>query len=140
MNSLDAPTLRYGPSRRIAIAAAILAGAAAVEALLADAATGRLLLTVTAIVLAAIATVDTVFSPRLTATAAGVAVFAPSQRARLRWDEIDSIRVDEHTHRGLAARTLEIESGDLLIVLSRRSLGRDPREALAELTGLREWR
>jgi hypothetical protein len=140
MNSSDGLVLRYGPSRRLAIAFAVLAGAAAIAALLADAATGRLLLSCAAVVLAAVAAIDIVFSPRLTATAAGLAVFAPTQRTRLRWDEVDELRVDEHSHRGLAARTLEIESGDLLVVLSRRSLGCDPRDALAQLIQLRDAR
>jgi hypothetical protein len=121
----------------MAVALALVAAAAAIEAYFVGPATGRLLLTCAAVVLGAIASVDLVFSPRLTATSTGLAVFAPNQRLRLRWAEIDSVRVDERSHRGLATRALEIESGDLLIVLSKRSLGRDPRDVATELGRLR---
>jgi apolipoprotein N-acyltransferase len=136
MTSADAPIYRYRPAGWMAGALLAVAVIAAVEAYLTDAATGRLLLVVAAVVLAAIAAVDLIFSPRLTATPAGIAVFTPTVRTRLRWDEVDVLRVDEHTHRGIAARTLEIESGERLIVLSKRSLGRDPRDVLTELDGL----
>ena len=137
MTAADAGVRRYGPSRPVAAFVALIATAAAVEAYLAGAATGRLLLSATAAVLVVIAGIDLVFTPRLTATAAGIAVFTPGQRIRLRWDEIDELRVDEHSHRGLANRALEIESDGRLIVLSKRSLGRDPRDVYAELVQLR---
>jgi hypothetical protein len=140
MSLVDAPVYRYRPAGWMATTLLVIAVAAAVDGYLADAATGRLLLVIAAFVLAAIAAGDLIFSPRLTATSAGIAVFTPTVRTRLRWDEVDVVRVDEHTHRGLAARTLEIESGDLLIVLSKRSLGRDPRDVLAELNGLQPAR
>jgi hypothetical protein len=136
MKSGDAPIYRYRPAGWMAGAAIAVAVVTAGAAYLAGAATGRLLLSIAAFVLAVLAAVDLIFSPRLTATAAGIAVFTPTVRTRLRWDEVDAIRVDEHTHRGLAARALEIESGELLIVLSQRSLGRDPRDVIAELDEL----
>jgi apolipoprotein N-acyltransferase len=140
MTSAEAPIFRYRPAAWLAGTFIAVAVVAAVEAYLADAATGRLLLVTAAFVLAAIGALDLIFSPRLTATPAGIAIFTPTVRTRLRWDEVDSIRVDEHAHRGIAARTLEIESGERLIVLSKRSLGRDPREVLTELDGLQPAR
>jgi hypothetical protein len=140
MTSAERRIRRYGPSRPIAVLVALVAAAAVVEAYLSDAATGRLLFTATAAVLVVVAGIDLVFTPRLTATAAGIAVFTPTLRIRLRWNEIDEIRVDEHSHRGLANRALEIESDGRLIVFSKRSLGRDPRDVLAELVELAELR
>jgi hypothetical protein len=137
MNVTDPPTYRYSPSRRIAIALLVVAVLAAIEAIVATAATGRLVLGCAAVVLAAIAVTDLVFTPRLRASDTGIAVFTPSVRARLRWSEIDILRVDERSHRGLATRALEIEADERLIVLSRRSLGRDPRDVYAELAELR---
>jgi hypothetical protein len=133
----DGVVLRYGPSRRIAGLLAVGAAAAAVASYFATDATGRLLLGCAAIVLAAIAGVDVLFSPRLTATTAGVAVFAPGVRVRWRWDEVSSIKVDERNRRGLTTRTLEIESGDQLIVLSKRSLNADPQTVYADVSELR---
>jgi hypothetical protein len=142
----DTTTYRYQPSRRMAGLIALAAIAATVEAIRADgtsagagsnAAAGRLLLGIVALVLAAIAVSDVVFAPRLTATFAGLAVFAPSARARLRWSEIDSIRVDTNSHLGLRNSTLEIEAGDRLIVLTRRGLGCDPETVATQLSTLR---
>jgi hypothetical protein len=133
----ESRTYRYGPSRPIAGAFAVGAIASVIEAIVADGATGRLLLGCTAFVLAALAISDLVFAPRLTASETGIAIFAPSTRARLGWAEVDLLRVDERSHLGLASRSLEIEAGDRLIVLSRRVLGRDPSEVCAELTELR---
>jgi len=137
MNSHDEVILRYGPSRRMVALFALGAAGAAIAGYFADATTGRLLLSCAAIVLAAIAAVDLVFSPRLTATPAGVAIFAPGVRVRWRWDEVSSLRVDERSHRGLMTRTLEIESNDRLIVLSKRSLNADPATVHADVTKLR---
>jgi hypothetical protein len=127
----------YGPSRPMAltlgVAAVLAAGAAAVT----SAATGRLLLVIAAIVLAAVAGTDLVFAPRLSASGHGLRIISPTLRVSLGWDEVDSITVDERSRHGLANRTLEIESGERLIVLSRRSLGRDPRDVYAELVQLR---
>jgi hypothetical protein len=135
--SADGAILRYGPSRRIAGSLAVGAAAAAIACYFAGDATGRLLLGCAAIVLAAIAGVDVLFSPRLTATTTGVAVFAPGVRVRWRWDQVSSIQVDERNRRGLTTRTLEIESGDHLIVLSKRSLNADPATVYADVSKLR---
>jgi hypothetical protein len=127
----------YGPSRPMALALATGAVLAAGAAALTSAATGRLLLIIAAIVLAAVAGTDLAFAPRLRASGGGLRIVSPTLRVTLRWDEVDSITVDERSRHGLASRTLEIESGERLIVLSGRSLGRDPRDVYAELTRLR---
>jgi hypothetical protein len=131
---------RFGPSRPIAgliFAAALLTAGAAIFS---DDRGGRLFLGCVAVALVAIAATDLMFWPRLSAGPTGLAVFAPSVRARLTWAEIDTVRVDERSHLGLASRALEIEAGPRLIVLSRWGLGRDPREVLAELQELRPTR
>ena len=127
----------YGPSRPMALAAATAAVLAAAAAVVTSAATGRLLLIIAAIVLAGVAGTDLVFTPRLRASGRGLRILSPTLRVSLGWDEVDSIKVDERSRHGLANRTLEIESGERLIVLSGRSLGRDPRDVYAELVRLR---
>ena len=110
---------------------------AALAAVATNAITGRLILIGAAIILAAVAGTDLFFVPRLSATERELQVISPTMRVTLGWGEIDAIRVDERSRRGLATRTLEIESGERLIVLSKRSLGRDPREVHTELARLR---
>jgi Bacterial PH domain len=127
----------YGPSRPMALALATGAVVAAGAAIATSAATGRLLLIIAAVVLAAVAGTDLVFAPRLRASERGLRISSPTLRVTLGWDEVDSITVDERSRHGLANRTLEIESGERLIVLSGRSLGRDPRDVYAELVRLR---
>jgi hypothetical protein len=131
------PIRRFGPSRAIAGLIAFAGAVSAVAAVLNSDPGGRLFLACVTIALLAIAASDLVFSPRLTAGPTGLAIFAPMTRTSLSWAEIDSITVDERTHLGLASRALEIESGDLLVVLSRRRLGMDPREVLTQLEAVR---
>lgn len=124
------PSVRFGPDRRIT--AVFLAGAvvAAVSGWATSDGPGRLLAVGVAVVLIAYAVTDLLFSPRLRADAAGVVIRTPSVRAVLRWADVDRVEVDERSRFGLASRTLEIDAGTTLVVLSRRALGTDPREAL----------
>jgi len=116
----------FGPSRAVAWLIAV-AGVGAGAATFADTdRPGRLLLGCVAFVLLAIAVSDLIFWPRLRATSSGLAIWTPAQRLRLAWAEVDVIRVDERSHLGLASRALEIESGSVLVVLSKRSLGPRP--------------
>lgn len=131
------PVLRFVPDRRFTVGAA---GGAVVTALLAaltgDAPT-RLLFGLAALVLLAYAAGDVVFSPRIEADPYGVVVRSPLTRARLGWDEIDSVRADVSTRRGLRSTTLEIDAGDVLAVLSRRAIGTDPERAAALIRAMR---
>jgi len=123
-----APVCRFGPDRRLtALCAAMTAAAAAIVVLSGDAA-GRLLAGIAAALLAAYVITDLVFWPRLVATGAGLRIRTPTTRATLPWSDVDAVRVDERSHLGLTSRTLEIDAGALLVVLSRRALGADPRE------------
>jgi Bacterial PH domain len=128
-----APVCRFGPDRRLTAVSAVLAAAAIGFVVLSGDAAGRLLAAAAAVLLAAYAVTDIVFWPRLVATAEGLQIRTPTVRATLPWPEVDAVRVDERAHLGLMSRTLEIEGGGHLVVLSRRTLGADPREVAALL-------
>jgi hypothetical protein len=134
---LHHPNCAFGPSRPVAVLLAAAALLAATTVLFTSDRPGKLLLSCVAIALAAIAISDLVLWPRLSAGEAGIRIFTPTVRTHLSWADIDVIRVDERSHHGLASRALEIESGDTLIVFSKRSLGRDPRDVFLELHALR---
>jgi hypothetical protein len=128
-----APVCRFGPDRRLTAVSAVLAAAAIGFVVLSGDAAGRLLAAAAAVLLAAYAVTDIVFWPRLVATAERLQIRTPTVRATLPWPEVDAVRVDARTHLGLMSRTLEIEGRGHLVVLSRRTLGADPREVAALL-------
>jgi Bacterial PH domain len=118
-------------------AAAILAGLVVlVLAVLADPA-GRLLLGVAALGLLAVGAADLLLRPRLAADRAGIQVRTLASRHRLPWSAIKRVDVDEHTRYGLTSRTLELEAGELFVVLGKRALGADPREVADTLARIR---
>jgi hypothetical protein len=133
-----APVVSFGPSRPLGWAAVAGALAAAGGAALSGDAAGRLLLIGAAILLACVAAGDLLFNPRLIANQAGLTLRTPAQRGTLSWSAISSIRVDERTRLGLASRTLEIDAGELLVVLSRHALGADPRDVLPMLAAFHQ--
>jgi hypothetical protein len=98
---------------------------------------GRLLGTVAGLGLLALAGSDLLWRPRLAVDDTGIAVVTPGRRARLPWADVVDVRVDQRRHFGLASRTLEIDTGDDLVVLGRRSLGADPRDVAAALAARR---
>jgi hypothetical protein len=108
-------------------------------AMLADPA-GRLLLGVAALGLIVVALADVALRPRLSADRSGVQVRTIASRHRLPWSAIDRVEVDEHTRYGLTSRTLELEAGELFVVLGKRSLGADPRDVADTLARLRYTR
>jgi hypothetical protein len=127
---------RWSP-RPVETAVAVLAGLAVLLlALLADPA-GRLLLGVAALGLLAVGAADLVLRPRLTADRTGVQVRTLASRHRLPWSAIQRVDVDEHTRYGLTSRTLELEAGELFVVLSKRTLGADPRDVADALARIR---
>jgi hypothetical protein len=135
-----APVVSFGPSR--ALSTACLAGAA-IGGLLAcfdgDPA-GRLLVGLASAVLLVVGAYDALVTPRLVASAAGLAVRTAGGRADFGWDQIDDVRLDERPRLGLSSRTLEIDAGSALVVLSRHSLGREPREVFALVSAFRPRR
>ncbi len=127
----------FGPSRPVACLIAAIGATAGVVASLDSDRPGRFLLGCVAVVLLVLSASDLIFWPRLRATRAGLTLTSPAVRRQLSWAEVDIIRVDERSHLGLASRALEIEADALLVVLSKRALGCDPRVAFDELHRLR---
>lgn len=128
-------SVRFVPDPRITALAVLGCGAAIVLALGA-APMGRFLFLLAAIVLAGYAVSDLVFRPRLEADSRGIRVRAPLTRATLPWLEVHAVRADQRMRHGLRAVTLEIDSGDSVVVLSRRALGADPAEVARTLQAL----
>jgi hypothetical protein len=123
--------------RPVETATAILGGLVVLLlAMLADPA-GRLLLGVAALGLLVLGLADLLLRPRLAADRAGVQVRTLASRHRLPWSAIERVDVDEHTRYGLTSRTLELEAGELLVVLSKRALGADPRDVADALARIR---
>ncbi|HEV7657002.1 MAG TPA: PH domain-containing protein [Mycobacteriales bacterium] len=98
---------------------------------------GRLLLGVAALGLFVLAAADLLLRPRLAADPTGVQVRTLISRHRLPWSAIQRVEIDEHTRYGLTSRTLELESGELLVILGKRTLGADPRDVADTLARIR---
>ncbi|MDQ2748314.1 MAG: PH domain-containing protein [Pseudonocardiales bacterium] len=126
-----APTLRFGPDRRLTALSGALALAAVTATVLASDSAGRLLLAGAALVLLAYTVTDLLYWPRLTASADGLLIRTPAARGLIRWPEVETIRADTRQRAGLRSVTLEIDAGEQLVVFSRRALGADPGEVAA---------
>lgn len=131
------PVVRFVPDRRYTVLAAVGALGALAAALLAGDPAGRLLFSVAVLVLVGYVLADLVFSPRVTASKAGIVIKAPFTRARLGWDQVEAVRAETRFRRGLRSTTLEIEAGELLAVFSKRALGVEPAEAAARIEDFR---
>ena len=133
-----APRLSYGPNRLIGAGAAVVAAVAVALALTTGDRAGRTLYLLAALALAAVAALDLIWNPRLTADQKGLVVRSPTGGAALAWHDVDAIRVDERSRYGLASRTLEVDAGHRLILVSQRALGgADPRDVAALLEAFR---
>jgi len=131
------PDLAQWSPRPVETAVAILAGLVVLLlALLADPG-GRLLLGVAALGLLAVGAADVLLRPRLAADRAGIRVRTLVSRHHLPWSAIGRVEVDEHTRYGLTSRTLELEAGELFVVLGKRTLGADPRDVADTLARIR---
>jgi hypothetical protein len=131
------PDLAQWSPRPVETAVAILAGLVVLLlAMLADPA-GRLLLGVAALGLLAVGAADVLLRPRLAADRAGIQIRTLASRHRVPWSALRRVDVDEHTRYGLTSRTLELEAGDLFVVLGKRTLGADPRDVADTLARLR---
>jgi hypothetical protein len=131
-NPTREPTCRFGPDRRLTALCIVLTLVAVAIAVLSGDSPGRILAGIAAALLAGYAITDLAFWPRLVANGTGLTIRTPAVRARLPWAEVDVVRVDERSRLGMMSRTLEIDSGALLVVFSRRTLGEDP-QTVAEL-------
>jgi hypothetical protein len=125
-------TPRPAETAAAAAAAVVAAGLAATM----DAA-GQLLFVLLALWLAALVAADLLLRPRLRADVSGLSVRTLSVRARLPWSAVQRVQVDQRSRYGLTARTLELDAGDILVLLGRRSLGADPRDVAAALAKIR---
>ncbi len=127
-----APSLRFGPDRRLTALSGTMALIATAAAVLASDPAGRLLLAGAALVLLAYTGTDLIYWPRLTVSAAGLLVRTPATRGLIPWSEVATVHADTRQRAGLRSVTLEIDAGERLVVFSRRSLGADP----ADVAGL----
>jgi hypothetical protein len=127
-----APSLRFGPDRRLTALSGALALIAIAAAALASDPAGRLLLAGAALVLLAYAITDLIYWPRLTVSADGLLIRTPAARGLIPWAEVEAVRADTRQRAGLRSVTLEIDAGERLVVFSRRALGADP----ADVAGL----
>lgn len=132
-----APVAAFVPDRRYTGLAAAGAIAALLALVLTSDRAGQLLAGLAVLVLAAYVVTDLVFSPRLVASGAGLVVNSPLTRASLAWADIEAVRADTRTRRGLRNTVLEIDAGAALVVLSRRALGADPQEVAALVLAFR---
>lgn len=127
----------FGPDLRFTAAAAVGLVLFALLALVAPDAPGRFLFVLAAVLLLAYVVSDLVFRPRVEMSTEGLAVNAPGARLRCAWADVDRIELDSRRRFGLAARTIEIDAADRLLVFSRRALGADPEEVAAVAAGFR---
>jgi hypothetical protein len=75
---------------------------------------------------------------RLAADAEGITVVTGvRRRKRLRWDQIDRVRVDRRRRLGTVSELLEIDAGDTLHLFSSYDLGTSVREARQTLVAVR---
>ncbi|MCO8275363.1 PH domain-containing protein [Actinoplanes sp. TRM 88003] len=75
---------------------------------------------------------------RLAADAEGVTVVTGyASRRRLAWDQIERVRVDRRTHRGLRSEMLELDAGEAIYLFSANDLGALPEEVATALADLR---
>jgi hypothetical protein len=97
-----------------------------------------LIAVVAALALSAWALRDVLAPVRLAADATGVTVVAGFARRRhLPWKQIERVRVDRRTHRGLRSEMLELDAGDAIYLLSAHELGALPEDVAAALADLR---
>jgi Bacterial PH domain len=81
---------------------------------------------------------DLVAPVRLAADAAGVTVLTGFARRRhLPWDQIERVRVDVSSRRGLRSELLELDAGESIFLFSAHELGVLPEEVAAALADLR---
>ena len=131
------PRLTFGPDYRLSIIAVPGAAFALLVVLLGSDPVQRTFSAAVVVALLAIVFGDVYFAPRLTITGTGLRVYAPFQRAMLGWHEIDTIEARATRRYGLVTTTLEISSGERLIVLDRRDLKNDPRAVLSTISEFR---
>ena len=137
MDAVTAPTLRFGPDRRLTALAGLGALIAIVLSVNTNDAPGRLLFAVAAVVLLGYVAGDLIWAPRLAADQTGLRIRTPFTRVDLGWSDVEDVRADIRSRYGLRSTTLEIDAGEVFVVFSRRSLGVDPETAAALMAAIR---
>jgi hypothetical protein len=101
---------------------------------------GRVLLTIAALMLAAISLFGTLARPRLRADEQGVTVRGLLASRTWTWPEV-RIRLAHGRRLGRVTSTLELTvlHDDGLIVLGKLDLGEDPADVVEQLQALRPW-
>lgn len=75
---------------------------------------------------------------RLAADAGGVTVVTGFARRRhVPWSEVERVRVDSRTHRGLRSELLELDAGESIYLFSANDLGALPEDVATALSDLR---
>lgn len=81
---------------------------------------------------------DLIVPVRLAADAAGVTVLTGFARRRhLPWAQIERVRVDVTSRRGLRSELLELDAGESIFLFSAHELGALPEEVAGALSDLR---
>ncbi|GIE87258.1 PH domain-containing protein [Actinoplanes regularis] len=81
---------------------------------------------------------DLLVPVRLAADADGITVVTGfAGRRRLRWSDVESVRVEQTVRRGLRSEYLEIDTGDAIYLFSAHELGALPEDVVTELSDLR---
>jgi hypothetical protein len=93
---------------------------------------------VAAVALVVWAVRDLIAPVRLAADSTGVTVLTGFARRRhLPWPQVERVRVDRRTHRGLRSELLELDAGDSIYLFSAHELGALPEDVAADLADLR---
>jgi hypothetical protein len=96
------------------------------------------LATLVAVLVAIWALRDLVAPVRLAADAGGVTVITGfAHRRHLPWAQIERVRVDVSSRRGLRSELLELDAGDAIFLFSAHELGALPEEVATALGDLR---
>jgi hypothetical protein len=119
-----------------------LMGAVAVVVLAVAFATGDPVRWALAVIMAVALTIwalrDLIAPVRLSADADGVTVLTGFLRRRhLPWPQIERVRVDTRTHRGLRSEMLELDAGDAIYQFTANDLGALPEDVATALADLR---
>jgi uncharacterized protein (UPF0264 family) len=93
---------------------------------------------IVAVALAIWALRDLVAPVRLAADTDGVTVITGfAGRRRVAWAQIERVRVDRRTRRGLSSEMLELDAGDAIYLFSAHELGALPEDVVTTLADLR---
>jgi hypothetical protein len=132
------PPLSYQVPKRVIELKFALAATVAVGGLITRDAVPIVIALLVATVLALYAVRDVVARERLRVEADGlVVVHGFAGRARLRWNEVERVRVDERLRLGARTQLLEVDAGDWIGQYSRYELGAEPQEVVAAIEAVR---